>query len=308
MMTGVTSMSEPSRPLADRWVAVLGAGSGLFNLVDAIHPLRLYIGGNDSGRATFTVALDKRPAQVPQFVGVEIESRLREDGSWLLLVQLQIAGAFAEFVAMCDELVRRSAPATSESDGLRLLLEGLDQWRTLFKPVKDRLLSEPEMRGLAAELVCMLRIARPTRTWPDIIQGWKGPFGAAQDFQLADGLSIEAKSVHASSSSVKISSLEQLQVFEGRLLLATVLVELDLATTPGTVSLPVLCRSIEDELVGSFDLLDDFRAKLREVGYDRDELAYGDIWMRIGKVVCYEVGQVPGGGVAVCPSAGGVRR
>lgn len=281
-------MSDKSTSLAERWTKILAAGNGLYNLVEVDHPLRLYIGANDSGLPTLSVVLGGRPPAVTRFVGLEIETRVRDDSTWLLMFELQLLDAFPEFVAMCGELIAGSRSAESEEAGLRELLDGVDKWRTLFRPLREGELPEDRLRGLAAELACMLDLRNFGRSWTEIVMGWKGPYGAPQDFQLPDGVLLEVKSVHTTSRSVRISSLEQLDGVGTRLLLGTVVVDRAAPGAKDATTLPLLRKSVEDQFRGDYDLLDEFRGRLGEVGYS-DLAEYDNYWIQLGKPLYFDV-------------------
>lgn len=291
----MTSMLEETNNLGHfetRWRAILDSGSGLFNLVDANHPLRIYIGGNASGEPTLTLVLESRPPSVPKFSSLAIEHRLRGDGTWLLLLQLQSMSAFHEFATMCAELVSRSQAEADERSGLDSFLVCLDHWRNLFRPVRDDLLSEEQIRGLAAELLCMLRLLGPQRPWAEIIHGWVGPLKAPQDFNLSGLVYLETKSVHRGSKSIRISSLEQLDVADARLLVTTHVLERTVGlTSTATFTLGDLCREIETCLTGSFDLLDEFHAKLKKAEFDILEPTYAEYSFLERPPRVYEVSQ-----------------
>ena len=275
-------MPHNKSDLLARWEGVLSTGTGLFNLVDADHPLRIFIGGNSGGDATLSLVLEDRPPRIPSFSSLSMEQRLRSDGTWLFLIQLGAQDAFPEFVAMCQELINRSVHGSDEGAALRLFVRGLDEWRKLFKPVKDDLLSEEALRGLVAELTVMLDLAQMGRPWAELINGWVGPLGAPQDFHLSSGLFIEAKSVHRDSTLVTISSAEQLAVAdESQLMLSTVLVERSPATDLTQTPLD-LCSAVHEALVGSFDLSDEFGLRLKEMGFDEANSDYADASFRLG--------------------------
>ena len=275
-------MTYNKSDLLSRWEGVLAAGTGLFSLVDADHPLRLFIGGNSGGDATLSLVLEDRPPHIPSFSSLSIEQRLRSDGSWLFLIQLGAQDAFPEFVAMCQELINRSVKGSDEGAALRLFMRGLDEWRKLFKPVKGDTLSGDALRGLVAELAVMLDLARIGRPWSELISGWVGPLGAPQDFHLGSGLFIEAKSVHRDSTMITISSAEQLAVTdESQLMLSTVLVERS-PSTELTRSPLDLCSSVHEALIGHFDLSDDFSLRLKEMGFDEANLDYAEASFLLG--------------------------
>jgi hypothetical protein len=275
--------------LEDRWRSVRVEGAGFFTLLDSHHPLRIYFGTNSSADPTLTLVLSERPPEVANFTGLVVESRVRESGEWTMLLQLNEPSAFGEFVAMSRDLARSSHSYASERAALEAFIGGVDRWRRLFHPMRANLLSESRLRGLTAELVVMLNLLSPHKKWTELIHGWAGPFGADQDFQLAAGLFLEVKSTHAGSQSVKISSLTQLQQFGSRLVLALVPVDRDVETTTGVVTLPQLCSSIEASIGMQLDLRDEFRGRLREVGFDPMEPAYQDLWFRLGEITLFDV-------------------
>lgn len=272
-----------------RWQEALGAGYGMFKLVDARHPLKLYIGGNQRGEPTLSVVLAEQPPPVPSFDALEMERRRRSDGTWVLLFQLQSADAFDEYIAMCAALIAASQGAGSEAAALDDLLSCLNKWRRLFKPVRDGLLSVNQLQGLAAELVAMKQLLRPSRSWKEIIHGWVGPLQAPQDFRLADDLRLEVKSVHAGSKSIRISSLEQLTLAQSRFCLLTIQVDREVLSAPRVVTVPELCRSIYASIGMDFELVDTFQNLLGEVGFRADDPAYDDFHFRIGAARLYEV-------------------
>lgn len=276
--------------LEQRWRDVLNAGSGLFNLVDSDHPLRIYIGGNSDGKPTLTLLLTERPPPLATFDSLSIDLRRRDDGTWLLLLQLESSRAFREFVTMCGDLIVASRSAANETGGLSAFLTALEHWRNLFKPAVSALLTEAELRGLVAELVCMKDLFRPSRSWEDIVHGWVGPVAAPQDFRLSAATLVEAKAIHRDSSAVQISSLEQLDAGISSMYLATVVVEREIPDAANAVTVPELARAIETELVGSFELVDELRAKLREIQFDAADPGYEEYWFSVGQLSLYVIG------------------
>ena len=135
----------------------------------------------------------------------------------------------------------------------------------------------------------MTQLLRPSRSWEDVIHAWVGPLEAPQDFRLSGNLLIEAKAVHRDSSTIQISSLDQLDRRASTLLLATVVVEREVRTTPEVRSLSGMVEAVEGQLVGSFALIDEFRAKLREAQFDPNDPGYGEYWFSIGPVALYRV-------------------
>ena len=274
---------------SDRWRVVRSGPAGLFNLVDSLHPLEIYIGANSAGEATLSVVLKTRPPTVARFESLSIEQRRREDGSWLLLLQLQSASSFREFSNMCFDLVESSRSEPSEDRALERLLQGLDRWRRLFRPSEDQRLSERRLRGLIAELTCMTKLLKPSRSWDEVVRGWVGPADAPQDFRLSSNWLVEVKSVHLDSTSVSVSSLAQLDRKESKMLLVTVVVERENDPLAESSSPSDLVRDIEQQLIGDFDLLDEFRSKLAEIGFNSADPAYDDFRYRTGSLTVYEV-------------------
>jgi hypothetical protein len=156
-------------------------------------------------------------------------------------------------------------------------VKGLDQWRQLFKPIRSEQLTDEQIRGLAAELFCILELFRTERSWAEIIQGWVGPLGAPQDFVLGDGLVVETKSFHPDSTSIRIASLSQLDIPEQqRLALIGVVISRETADSVGALTLPLMCERISTALEGMFDLADEFRLKLRELRFDPNDPVYAE--------------------------------
>jgi len=281
--------ASPAEALRTRWERVIAAGAGLFNLVDSEHPLRIYVGGNASGQPTMTLMLSHRPPALSSFNLLKIETRRREDMSWILLVQLQSTAAMREFVAMCADLIESSRHAQNEERAFSLFLAGLDHWRRLFKPALGDVLSENQLRGLVAELQCMIDLLSPSIGWRETVSGWVGPLKAPQDFRVSSNRLVEVKSLHRDSRSMEISSLQQLSAGSSRLYLAAVVVEVESAASDGTVTLPDIVDEIERALIGDFTTVDLFRHRLRELGFEPENPAYSDIHFARGDASLFGV-------------------
>jgi hypothetical protein len=283
------SESGSANSMLERWRTVLSAGSGLYNLVDSSHPLEIYMGANAGAQPTLTLVLRDRPPQVAKFDYLQIEQRKREDGTWLLLLQLKADVAFAEFATMCSHLVESSSQEKSQQASLIRFIEVLELWRHLFKPAETRLLGDSQLRGLAAELIFIKDVAVRSCSWAEAIYGWVGPARAPQDFRLPGGRFVEVKSVHLNSKSVQIASIDQLDIESSELLLATVVVEREVERKEGTFTIPDLADSIESAIGADLDLLSDFRAKLREIAFESSEIGYQEMHFFSGEIRVFEV-------------------
>lgn len=125
------------------------------------------------------------------------------------------------FINFCSDLVE-AASSWENGNGVKFLQSQLEKWHELLKRSSKKLSEEKEI-GLFGELVTLEKLLKSGEV--DVIEGWKGPLGAAQDFLTSHG-PIEVKTVKSSNVTIKVSSLEQLD-FPPKVLLTIITLDQD---------------------------------------------------------------------------------
>jgi hypothetical protein len=203
-------MSSMMRKIEARWQALDPApDKPVFQLLDAEHPLKLYIGREMTGEYLFLLVDPEQPPKLKGLRSVHIRTFKRDDGQWHLLLSLtqpELAGVFA---LLCEDLVESSRQLARGSSGVNLLSRRLANWRLLLEEGGSGLLTTEVVRGLIGELLVLDRYFMDLLGPVAAVNIWRGPFGAAQDFQWADE-AWEIKTVHPGSTFVQIASDSQL--------------------------------------------------------------------------------------------------
>lgn len=252
--------------------------------VDETHPCDLYAGLDGSGRRGLILITSEEPPTPPVFESVEVVASLRHDHRWSVALWLDVPTLLAPYARLCQDLIDATRGIDAASAG-GLLLTRLARWRKLLEPGSGAL-AITELRGLAGELVVMDRCMDQWSP-PEAIDAWVGPLDSPQDFAFP-GLSIEAKAVLPTASTVRITSADQLDVV-GRLMLAVVTLANVSADITG-VSTATLVADIRKRLTDaqSPTALLEFDSKLAALGYS-DDPVYSATRFRVDGVRFFDV-------------------
>jgi hypothetical protein len=196
--------------IEERWLALEPSpDKSTFQLLDAEHPLKLYIGRGMTGEYLFLIVDLEQPPKLNSMRSVRISSIARHDGQWSLILTLAQPELANVFALLCEDLVESSRHLARGSSGVKLVARRLASWRRLMEEGGNGLLSSSEVRGLVGELLVLESYFIDRLGSVDAVSAWVGPFGSDQDFQLADE-AWEIKTVHADSPAIQISSENQL--------------------------------------------------------------------------------------------------
>lgn len=202
-------MSEPNE-LRKRWDNIIPSPN-VFILAADNKPLGLHIGYDDQLRKTLIVVSPFKSTVVKSSKAFDVKQFIRKsDKRRILQLSLISVDENEVFTRMCCDLINYSQSGMNESDAFKRFERRCRQWQNLFANAADGLMSKEAQRGLIGELLFIRdQIVKAERSIEEIVEGWKGPRGANQDFSYADGW-IEIKTVLDQARTVKISSLDQL--------------------------------------------------------------------------------------------------
>jgi hypothetical protein len=179
-----------------------------YTLVDAGHPLNVFVGLDSNLRKTLLV---KSKCRIRSFKNTEaIDVNLVErDDQWILGIHLTKDDLSSMFYQLCDDLVSISSYSNDEENAMQLFLKRFMQWQKLFKMKGSTRLSELTIRGLIGELLFMDRYLFSQYPIDRVIKSWVGTEYAKKDFSI-DQTWYEVKTNSPSSNTIKISSISQL--------------------------------------------------------------------------------------------------
>jgi hypothetical protein len=274
-----------------RWQALEPApDKPIFQLLDAEHPLKLYIGREMTGEYLFLLVDPEQPPKLKGLRSVHISTIERGDGQWSLLLSLtqtELAGVFA---LLCEDLVESSRHLARGSSGVKLVSRRLANWRRLLEEGGSGLLSSAEVRGLVGELLVLDCYFLDRLGAVDALNVWGGPLGSDQDFQMADE-AWEVKTIHPDSKAVQIASETQLDSPSREIYLAVI--PLDEVGANSGYSLNGLVTRLKARMEDQPMARDAFDERLVALGYmTRSE--YDSPRFKAGKARTFQVhGEFP---------------
>jgi hypothetical protein len=264
------------------WAIAEEDGPGGAVRVSAEHPADLFAATDPLGRLGLLLITKAEPAARPSLDAVEVTCGRRQDGQWALGIWLSDLTLRPMFSRLCEDLVEStaSAPAISAAG---FLLARLSRWRELLESGTGPM-TISKLRGLVAELL-VLELCLDLWSAADVIAGWTGPMGGAQDLVLP-GRRVEVKAATPAARSVRISSVEQLDTTEP--LTLAVITLTTLAGGEG-IAPDELVRRIEQRLSDAGPGLGaQFRQRLDALGYVPDPL-YSSPMFRLDGMDFYSV-------------------
>lgn len=239
---------------------------GGFLQIDTQHPLEWHLGYQSISQKTLLLVCTADIGTIESSKSMAVTLRKREtDNRWTLSLELLREEQEGVFSILCSDIIEHSRTAPNEKEALALVISRYKQWSRLLESQRSGLMDENRRKGLLGELLFLFERLEEGKSVLTVIQGWVGADGADQDFIYKDGWH-EVKSVGAASTSVTVSSLEQLDCDdEGEL----VIMRIDKAAPDkaGALSLNDAVRQISSKLADASDAMDLFRSKLNAYGY-----------------------------------------
>lgn len=206
----------------------------------------------------------------------------------IFLIQLINHQHTEVFSALCEDLISKVADIKSEDEVLRILINRLDKWRSLFESASGQGLTSEAQRGLYGELFFLRSWLTKSHSVEQSILSWQGPAGAVRDFQLGEW-AVEVKTTHGNNhQKVQISSERQLDTTNINNLFLFHL-SLDEQLQSGE-TLNEIIDSVEHFLEEKKEGLSDFKMKLLQIGYfQQHRPLYSKKGFKIRAMDIYEV-------------------
>lgn len=223
----------------------------------------------------------------------ELSVQLFLDASYqpnrLLTIQLFSDTNQDIFAYLCGNLVETIEKCDTEAKAIKLVLNRLEKWKTMFSKGASDGLSITEQQGLYGELMYLHKLAlRGVFSYVDTLKIWVGADKAMRDFQ-GNGWAVEAKTI-------SINNADQITINGERQLDETLLNKLylyHLAVETSRMNGQTLNDKVE-ELRSLFSddkaALNVFNAKLMEAGYfDHHRDLYKERCYKIRKESIYVI-------------------
>lgn len=255
-----------------------------FLRVDATHPLDLYVGVDEFGQTTFLIVSKSNASILKSSSLIDIKLERRTDKRYNISLSLKddnYKDIFTYFISEIIDASRRYTP----DNGYGLLIKRIQKWQALLSKVKPGILSNSEIKGLIGELIILDVVVASEKNYEYAIKGWIGSEGAKQDFVFESSW-IEVKSTNTNSSSVTISSIEQMDTsLNGQL----IIINLDKSSELDTLAINL--NSIVEKITAQIDsseVLELFQTMLIKRGYSYNQ-EYDNIRFKVGTIRKYQV-------------------
>ncbi len=201
----------------------------------------------------------------------------------LLVIQLTSVNNKDVFAYLCDNLIESIEKCDTETKAIKLVINKLEKWKSMFSKGTSEGLSVTEQQGLYGELVYLQKlILKDIFTSENALKLWVGPEKAMRDFQGNDW-AVEVKTISINNSDqITINGERQLdESLLNRLFLYHLSVEVTRMTGQNlNDKVDELRQLLFNENI-AFNI---FNAKLMEAGYfDHHRELYKDRCYKIRK-------------------------
>lgn len=260
-----------------RWLDVTcNVGTLTVKRVNNIHVLDLYVGFDSQGRNVFILVSSKNPKLGVNSKSIVVSTTKRADESYVSSFILIDSSQQTVFFRLCYDLFEFTSRAENEMLGIKMLKKRFRVWQRLLQKGADNLLPNSVIKGLIGELLFMKDFCFTKYGVEQTINAWIGAHSADKDYVFSDTW-YEIKSLDTSSSSVGISSLEQLDCGNNGYLVLMYLNKTSIEDTQ-RVSLFSLVNKIREIIADDYESMVSFEGALIEVGYlhliEYDNYAY----------------------------------
>lgn len=173
------------------------------------HILELYVGLDEKGRKCIVFHSHFEERNVKSTSAIEVR-QYKTSGYKALsfsLVNDEMSGLFFKF---CEDIVEQTSRLEKESEGYNTIVQRYYLWRKMFFSSKKKYLSEHEIMGLIGEILYMRNFLASKYGLEKALDCWSGQELTHKDFSFENGWT-EVKAISNGATSVKISSLEQLE-------------------------------------------------------------------------------------------------
>lgn len=258
-----------------------------YQRIDPLHPIGWYIGLDSMGNYSLFCVTPTQPHNLISTQIIQVFIGIRRDGKFGITFSLKEKTYINVFVHFCEDMIESTKLVIDPSKAADAVCGRYIQWQKAFKKTRGDLLGFEVIKGLIGELIFLRDKMIPTYGAKNGLRGWSGIDFTDRDFTYEDTW-YEVKTTVSGGSSVKISSVEQLDIVNNGHLVVVYLDKTSKEDT-GRITLNNLTDMITQEL-NSVVLQEEFKTRLLEFGYYSDE-AYDDICFSYKGMSIYKVTQ-----------------
>ena len=165
----------------------------------------------EDGTLGIMLSLERLPSpypKLPRLKNLELAFRSIQNGHAFVLA-LKDRSQAEIFETLCQDAIGASESAEDSKEALARFLLRTRRWHYLLRSGRTMSLSVEEQRGLVGELAFLKELSSSLGA-ESAIDTWKGPYGAAKDFEFM-GVAVEVKARRTGSKPlIGISSHDQL--------------------------------------------------------------------------------------------------
>lgn len=184
-----------------------GFRSGQYIRLGDNKSLSLYLGKDDSGNYSFEFRGMYTPVRISSS-DVIVVSQLKAKDAYVLRFSLNNRDLLEYFCTFCEDLFDSTSQVCDDETAYNQLCERYFSWKKLFKPHAGSM-SDTEIVGLLGELLFMDDHMIPQYGVATALASWMGHEKTHKDFST-ENMWYEIKTINSGKTTVRISSLEQL--------------------------------------------------------------------------------------------------
>lgn len=178
-------------------------------LVDASHPLKMYLNVNEEGHRELLIPVRSSITNFQSTEAIDVKN-YKSGNNIFFAIELLNENLSREYTYLCFDLIESSRKESKTDDALKALIVTFKKWYAIMNRVRRDILPEEELRGLMGELKFAIDSICAGRNPEEVIGAWTIHKDAARDF-IFDNDWYEIKTVASSKDYITISSVEQLQ-------------------------------------------------------------------------------------------------
>ena len=256
-----------------------------YQRVETSHPIAWYIGLDGNGRYSLFAITETQPQSVSSTKMIDVFVGSRRDGRYGITFSLNESKNIELFIHFCEDMISFTSKIKNYKTAADCICGRYIEWQKAFKKMDGKLLSFEQIKGLIGELYFLKMKMIPQYGFEKAVDSWSGIEATDQDF-TCDDTWFEVKSTISGSPSVKISSIEQLDVNRvGHLVVVALDKTSDADTSKLTINnmVELVIESIPEKV-----LQERLLSRLLTYGYYYDK-AYDRIGFKYNGMTMYHV-------------------
>lgn len=193
--------------LKEKWEA-MPIFANAFLLIDRSHHIDINIGYEELNQKTLLIQNSGMLPELPSSKSIVASNYQFANGTWVLSFRLVQSDNEEVFLRFCWDIIESSRDVTESI--IDFIIERYLKWQRLMEYRRTNILPISRQKGLMGEILFLTECTK-TMGAQKALESWCGPQGADQDF-IYDGTWTEIKATTMASTTILISSLEQLDI------------------------------------------------------------------------------------------------